>query len=617
MAISNPTSLKESLESPKGFSLLWLLTAGFGVLMAVGITLAAYISIDTARHNTYDLLQEKASLFIGLIEERVTQLLRPAEFQTLYIKEQIEQDKIIPEDTQSFKRQLTASLAAAPQLHTAIYMSYKDFVLQAIREGEKIVSIYEVFSQGDNRFHPALQEMSFKKEAYWGEPVWSTLIQDTLINFRRPVFIDNELVGISGAAVKVGELSRFLNELGSTVATPFILYGDNRVLAHPFLQGGDTKRDRNRTQPLPTLDQLDDPVLKEIWNPKDEFIKKYPDNSSYYTHVVKADNREYVIIYTFLNQFSDTPLIIGSYSRIEAVDQPIIRIYHTILFGIIILIIAVLLTLWMGHIISRPIKRLAEAAQHVQQLEFNDVKPLSLSPFREINRAIIAYNAMLNGLKAFEAYVPKKLVRRLIQAQIGAQLKSEVREMTVLFTDLVGFTTFSEQHDIEKVTALLNHHFSDVLGCIEAEEGTVDKFIGDSVMAFWGAPERLPDHAIRACRAAMSIAEKMRALNKKLLEEEGQVFCRLRIGIQTGPAMVGNVGTTSRMNYTVIGDTVNSAERIQELGKTIFPKEEICILMGSATADTIKDLPEFHLKSAGTFDLRGKAKMVKVYRLIA
>ena len=142
----------------------------------------------------------------------------------------------------------------------------------------------------------------------------------------------------------------------------------------------------------------------------------------------------------------------------------------------------------------------------------------------------------------------------------------ERRDMTVMFTDIPGFTTLSEQLSATEVANLLNDHFTLVAGCVEAEEGTIDKYIGDSVMAFWGAPSKQPDHAARAIRAALAIAETVRADNA-IRRTDGRQEVRIRIGIHSGPALAGNIGAPGRINYTLVGDTVNAANRIEQLGK--------------------------------------------------
>lgn len=165
-----------------------------------------------------------------------------------------------------------------------------------------------------------------------------------------------------------------------------------------------------------------------------------------------------------------------------------------------------------------------------------------------------------------------------------------------------------------EVADLVNHHFTLIGACIEAEDGTVDKFIGDSVMAFWGAPEKQKHRAERACRAALAIAEAIRADNKKR-ETEGKPAIGIRIGIHTGDVTVGNIGTPGRINYTIIGDAVNVGQRLEQLGKEVYPTgTDVAILI---SGDTARDLGDaFNPLAAGRFKLKGRDGDVEVFRLL-
>jgi class 3 adenylate cyclase len=204
--------------------------------------------------------------------------------------------------------------------------------------------------------------------------------------------------------------------------------------------------------------------------------------------------------------------------------------------------------------------------------------------------------------------MPKSLVLRLIARGEVEALPAE-RVVTVLFTDVVGFTARTEQQGAAATAAFLNQHFSLLTACIEAEGGTVDKFIGDAVMALWGALEPQPDHALRAARAARAIAAALHADNAG---RERPV--RLRIGLHSGPVVVGNIGTATRMSYTVVGDTVNAAQRLEGLAKDLLPDAEVAILLSAAT---VAALPrEVATVSLGCHGLRGRDAITEVFELV-
>ena len=148
-------------------------------------------------------------------------------------------------------------------------------------------------------------------------------------------------------------------------------------------------------------------------------------------------------------------------------------------------------------------------------MEIADQPALPRSAFRELDDAAGAFNDMRAALKWFGTYVPRKLVARLIAQGEGARVESEERRITVLFTDIVGFTSLSEKLSAGDTARLLNEHFSLLATCVDSEGGIIDKYIGDSLMAFWGPPLGDDDHAESACRAAVAMRETMRRFNER------------------------------------------------------------------------------------------------------
>jgi len=221
---------------------------------------------------------------------------------------------------------------------------------------------------------------------------------------------------------------------------------------------------------------------------------------------------------------------------------------------------------------------------------------------------------MLRALRWFELYVPKKIVERMIKDGDVRDTLSDARDITVMFTDIIGFSAVSENMSATEVAAFVNHHFSLLAGCIEAEGGTIDKFMGDAVMAFWGAPDRQSDNDERACRAALAIRAAIIKDNEQR-SVLGKPSVGIRIGIHTGIATVGNIGAPGRVNYTIIGDTVNIGQRLEQLGSEILPSgTQVCILISKDTAINLGS--DFKTKPAGRHTLKGRISEVEVLELI-
>ena len=167
---------------------------------------------------------------------------------------------------------------------------------------------------------------------------------------------------------------------------------------------------------------------------------------------------------------------------------------------------------------------------------------------------------------AFRHYLGDEVIEQILSDPSRLKLGGEKRELTVFFSDIEKFSTFSERLEPEALTALLNDYLSDMGKIIQEEGGYLDKYIGDAIVAFWNAPVAQPDHAARACRAALKCQRKL-AERREEFERRTGVVLRARIGLNTGEAVVGNMGSHERFNYTVLGDAANLASRLEGANK--------------------------------------------------
>jgi adenylate cyclase len=167
----------------------------------------------------------------------------------------------------------------------------------------------------------------------------------------------------------------------------------------------------------------------------------------------------------------------------------------------------------------------------------------------------------------------------------------------------VGFTSLSQDMPPAQVAALLNAHFAQIICAVEESGGTVDKFMGDGTMAFWGAPDRLKGHARHALACAAKLESSIAGTD-----------LRLRVGIHTGRVVVGNVGSQERINYTIVGDAVNATQRIEQLGKDVMGQDERSCILASEDTWQAADRPADWV-CIGEFTLRGRDMPVAIYRL--
>ena len=207
----------------------------------------------------------------------------------------------------------------------------------------------------------------------------------------------------------------------------------------------------------------------------------------------------------------------------------------------------------------------------------------------------------------FARFVDPRIASALSEpAQVAQAQVSASREVTVLFSDIRGFTSLSEHRRPEEIVALLNRYFEMQVEVIFRHQGTLDKFIGDAIMAFWGAPMAQPQHAVLAVQAALAMAEALERFASDLAREDPAVRFAIGIGVHTGPAVVGFLGTQRRLDYTAIGDTVNLASRIEGCTKGVAT-----VLVSEATRAQCGEAFEFI--DRGAFEVKGREQAVRLF----
>lgn len=227
--------------------------------------------------------------------------------------------------------------------------------------------------------------------------------------------------------------------------------------------------------------------------------------------------------------------------------------------------LAILAALIASLLVSRSIAHLAAKTERIRRLDFSDRQPVQ-SRISEIVRLSEAVERMREGLEIFGRYVSKDLVHQIMRSPEASGIGGTRREITVMFTDIEGFSLLSETMEPELLTSRLSRYFETLGSAISANRGMIDKYIGDSIMAFWNAPELDPDHIANACRSALQAAAAGRELSEKW-RERGRPGFRTRFGLHTGPAVVGNVGAKERINYTLVGQVANQASRLEGMNK--------------------------------------------------
>jgi class 3 adenylate cyclase len=459
------------------------------------------------------------------------------------------------------------------------------------------------------------RELQTAHNTFWGTPFWSHPQQQLVLNVRTPVRrLDDAFIGGLLATVAVGDLSYLIADRdGGGNGRYFILVGHDKVLAHRRLvdpRGLSLTEDR----PLPTIKEVDDPVLAKFWDPpvRNAQIDRALGNLG---HVVEAEGRRWVFVYRELRLYGPEPWIVGQYFPIEDATGDLDRLTNGAIVGAATLAVAALLALLIGLSMARSIRTITSAAESIERLEFDQPFHRN-SRLREIDDAGHSLDKARGALKWFGAYVPHRLVFRLMELGEDA-VRSRRRNVTVMFSDIVEFTPQAEDLPEQDTADLLNHHFALLGACIDHEQGVIDKYIGDSVMAVWGGLSRMDDHADHAVRAALAIARVIREDNATR-RAAGQPVIRVRIGLHSGPVVVGNIGAPGRVNFTVVGDTVNIAQRFEQLGKEFMKDgEEMVVLISGDTLAAVKDRDALGIGPLAPVlrQVKGHDEPVEVYRL--
>ncbi|GMO43242.1 MAG: hypothetical protein Pg6C_04810 [Treponemataceae bacterium] len=327
------------------------------------------------------------------------------------------------------------------------------------------------------------------------------------------------------------------------------------------------------------------------------------------THV-KQGNKNYAAILAPITAGAGLELNIG----IVIPDDDIIghvreNLKFVTLFSIGILILLMILSSLFSQTIATPMRRLADEMTKIKSFDLDSTVSINTS-FLEIINMRDSFESMRGGLRNFRRYVPADLVGKLIREEIRADLGGEKQELTIFFSDIANFTSITEKMEPEQLVPDLRTYFEVASRAILENHGTIDKYIGDSVMAFWGAPVRMDNHADLACRSALFIRNNLYSLFQQWAIQ-GKYPFYTRMGIHTGEVVVGNLGYHERLNYTVIGDAVNVASRLEGLNKVYGTN----IIVSEFTWNRCRDSLEFRLLDR--VSVAGREGAFEIYELLA
>src|SRR6516225_177102 len=384
-----------------------------------------------------------------------------------------------------------------------------------------------------------------------------------------PIDVYQKRQGVLAVIIENTRLAQFLSQLSvGKSGAAFILGSDGAVVAAPDPDADEVQMQRS-DQPLLPVAQM---ALKQAGASFGD-----ENNKSRRMRMVAARDGYAVTL---------TKLAVSGWTLATVIPEaeflgPIETTIRRLLIGLVSLVIAAgILSAWLARrIIARPLITVVDELKHVERFELDQVQrhPSRVVELANLSTAIAD---MAGGLAAFRKYISADLVRTLLREGVEPRPGGSIRALTVMFADIAGFTGLSERLG-DQIIPLLSRYLDIMSREVNSHDGTIDKFIGDAVMAFWGAPVTNADHAVDACRTALACQHSLRASG---LTDDGGRPLKVRIGINAGNMLVGNIGSEFRLNYTVIGDAVNVASRLEsankEYGTDIIIGEEARRLAG-------------------------------------
>jgi adenylate cyclase len=380
-----------------------------------------------------------------------------------------------------------------------------------------------------------------------------------------PIRVDGKIVGVAAADMTLNGLSEYLaHSKISRNTRSYILNAQDGVIANSALEKTYTVDD-GQVQ-LRHIASLEDKLPAIAYNSR-------PSNSGE-LYSFSYDGQQYVASYTTL------PLELGSKWQLFIVT-PLDDFMHEfkehnakmLLMGLMAIALEIVFIYFLSAALSAPLERLSLKVGRIESLTGEETHSRE-SPIREISVLQKAIDTLDTTIKSFSAFVPVGLVKQLLDSDQKLELGGRSRFLTIFFSDLEAFSTLTEAVPSQSLVTRISAYLEAVTRSVTTEFGTIDKFIGDGVMAFWGAPALLEDHAWHACIAALRIREELIVLNEEWAKER-QKPLNIRIGIHSDAVLVGNIGSKARMAYTVMGDGVNVASRLEGINKIYGTR--ICI----------------------------------------
>ena len=414
---------------------------------------------------------------------------------------------------------------------------------------------------------------------------------------------DGAVAGVFGADVTLDSLSDFVDSQRLGESSILLIFdNEGQLVAHP--DKSQLSRVVDGEIEAVQVSNLNDPVISELM---EAFAAT--DGSEDIQTVIEAGSERYVARITRMPLADGADWYLAFVVPVQEFIAPIIK---TGTWGFLISLLAAALVIpilvFAARLISRPLNELVHEADAIRDFRLDD--PVTVqSRVKEVQRLTQAIATTKSALQTFGRYVPKALVKQLVQSGEGAEVGGQRRVVTLMFSDIADFTTIVEDMPPEALMQQMSTYFQELGGSVLKRGGTIDKYIGDAIMAFWNAPLPDSDHAYNACLAALECQKLSQSLNEGWRGSDRPEL-RTRFGLHLGEVVVGNVGSSDRMDYTAIGASVNLAARLEGLNKYYGTQ----ILVSEAVVESIRG--KFLVRPVDLVLAKGATHPVEIFELV-
>lgn len=505
------------------------------------------------------------------------------------------------------RRRNDPRIPAAAQWHSSWVNPYAAGVPRVRRRTffdvwPRAIKSYDVAHTVDIRELEHYRGAKKARELFVAEPLINPDTGGPVISLGYPVLSGGRFVGFTAANITFDIIARHLDaHRVSPGSVTVIVDSGGRVIAHPDLRKA-VRESGGRLDFAELAAFPDAPVAQAA-------LARAAQGKSRVAYRAGVPAREYVA------SFSPFPANFGKSWEVLTVTPtddflgPLKSANRDLLLLMALLaLLELFLIFWVARRLAEPIDSVSLAMQGLRSLHFGETRRRD-SAIREVARLEKAVELLQSSLKSLAAFVPLGVVRRLASSGRSVVPHVEPRELTIFFIDVEDFTTIAERLPPRDLTEQLSAYFEVVTAAISGEGGTIDKFIGDAVMAFWGAPAPVEDPALKACAAALRVARRMRNMNL-LWGLAGKPRFSVRIGLHRGTALVGNIGSTDRLSYTAVGDAVNVASRLEgvnkQFGTTICLSEDVYAAVKGRIA----------VRALDAVKVKGREQAVQAYELL-